>query len=114
MKEMKDINGDNCSSLLKFDDWDPIHEVVQNKVSEAVDQIAIDRELDLEDEDSLIERKKQELNKWFINHYAHELNQRANGIPGQNHMNASGENGNLAFQNLLAMTKLQNIDDLNQ
>jgi hypothetical protein len=43
-------------------------------VNEAVDGIAIERELELEDEESLIEKKKQELKKWFTNNYAHELN----------------------------------------
>tara|TARA_B110000285_G_C14916326_1_gene510398 strand:+ start:715 stop:819 length:105 start_codon:yes stop_codon:yes gene_type:complete len=34
-----------------------------------VDAIAVERELELEDEDTLIERKKEELKKWFINNY---------------------------------------------
>ena len=45
-------------------------------MNEAVDSIAIDRELDMEDEDTLVEKKKEELKKWFTNNYQHELNQR--------------------------------------
>jgi len=30
----------------------------------------------MEEEDTLIERKKQDLKKWFMNNYQHELNQK--------------------------------------
>ena len=71
----------------------------------AVDSIAIERELELEDEDTLIEKKKQELKKWFVHNYAHELNIRSNGMGVQsqgalmNSMgnNEAGGNGSLAF-----------------
>lgn len=43
--------------------------MVSEKVNEAVDSIAIDRELDMEDEDTLVEKKKEELKKWFTNNY---------------------------------------------
>mgnify|MGYP000904560844 CR=1 FL=1 len=105
-KDVKDINGEQSTSLLKFQETDPIHEVVQEKINMAVDSIAIERELELEDEDTLIEKKKQELKKWFTHNYAHELNIRSNGIGGQSQgamMNSMGnnENPNLAFQNLI-------------
>jgi len=108
LKETNDINGETSTSLLKFQEWDPIHDIVSEKVNEAVDSIAIDRELDMEDEDTLVEKKKEELKKWFANNYQHELNQRGGpGLGSGAPMNAnSGEgaaDGNLAFTNLINM-----------
>ena len=75
-KEQKDVGTDQSTSLLKFKEWDPIHDIISTQINQAVDSIAIDRELDLEDEDTLIEKKKLELKKWFIHNYSSELNQR--------------------------------------
>jgi len=91
LKELKDANGETCSSLLKFMEWDPIHDVVSEKINGAVDSIAIDRELELEDEETLIETKKEQLKKWFVNNYANELNTRGN------QQNDNQEGGSLAF-----------------
>ena len=60
-------NDEDKTSLLKFSEWDPIHDVVRDKINTAVDSIAIDRELELENEETLIVKKKEELKKWFIN-----------------------------------------------
>lgn len=68
----------NNPSLLQFQEWDPIHDIVADKINQSVDAIAVERELEMEDEDTLIERKKEELKKWFVNNYQHELNQRQN------------------------------------
>ena len=61
----------------------------------------------MEDEDTLIERKKEELKKWFVNNYQHELNQRQNmEMPGSNGMGDNGQKGgDLAFMNLVNLTK---------
>ena len=99
---------------MKFQESDPIHTVVSEKINMVVDSIAIERELELEDEDTLIEKKKQELQKWFVHNYAHELNIRNNGIGGisqgalmnsVNNNEADG-NGNLAFSNLINIASL--------
>ena len=90
-------------SLLQLQEWDPIHDIVADKINQSVDAIAVERELEMEDEDTLIERKKEELKKWFVNNYQHELNQRQNmEMPG-----AQGEKkgGDLAFMNLVNLTK---------
>lgn len=66
-------------SLLKFQQHDPstgIHDKIGEMLSSKVDEIAVERELEMEDEDTLIERKKQELKKWFMHNYQHELNQK--------------------------------------
>ena len=88
---------------MKFSEYDPVHDTVAEKVNQCVDSIAIDRELEMEDEDTIIERKKEEVKKWFVNNYQHELNQRQNmEMPG-----AQGEKkgGDLAFMNLVNLTK---------
>ena len=100
----------NQPSLLQFQEWDPIHDVVSEKINNQVDAIAVERELELEDEDTLIERKKEELKKWFINNYQHELNKRAhNGdssaVTGQNQGKPGGD---LSFSNLINLA--QQID----
>lgn len=61
-------------SLLKMSPWDPIHDTISEKINKAVDDVAVERELEIEDEDQLIHRKKLELKQWFINNYKHELN----------------------------------------
>jgi hypothetical protein len=75
-KEVGDANSQKqggqqapSSSLLKFTEPDPIHDIISEKINESVDAIAIDREMEMEDEDTLIEKKKEELKKWFINNY---------------------------------------------
>jgi len=47
---------------------------VASKIRESVDAIAIDREIEMDDEDTLIEKKKLDLKNWFIHNYANELN----------------------------------------
>jgi len=84
-------------------EWDPIHDVVSEKINAAVDSIAIDRELELEDEETLIETKKEQLKKWFINNYANELNTRGN-TPAATNDNGEG-GGSLAFGNLINMAR---------
>ena len=61
----------------------------------------------MEDEDTLIERKKEELKKWFVNNYQHELNQRQNmDLPGASAIGDKGsKGGDLAFGNLVSLTK---------
>ena len=108
LKDVNDINGEASTSLLKFQEWDPIHDIVSEKVNEAVDSIAIDRELDMEDEDTLVEKKKEELKKWFVNNYQHELNQRSGpglgpGGPAAGNAEDGGADGSLAFANLINM-----------
>ena len=49
------------SSALKFEEPNALHGIVAQKLNEQIDEIAVDRELELEDEDALIERKKKEL-----------------------------------------------------
>ena len=101
--EEKLKSDDEYNGLLKFSDWDPIHDVVRDKVNTAVDSIAIDRELELETEESLIQKKKEELKKWFSNNYSHELNQRgANGMT-QGGQQAMIGGKNIAFTNLINM-----------
>lgn len=106
-KEAKDVNGEVNSCLLKFQEWDPIHETVGQKINEAVDSIAIERELELEDEDALIEKKKQDLKKWFIHNYSHELNKRQAAGPAPT--GEAGQGSNLAFQNLINVAS-ENIE----
>ena len=48
-------------SLLKFQQYDPqtgIYDKISEMVNKKVDQVAVERELEMEDEDTLIERKK--------------------------------------------------------
>jgi hypothetical protein len=76
---------------------------VADKINQSVDAIAVERELEMEDEDTLIERKKEELKKWFVNNYQHELNQRQNmEMPGSQ---GEKKGGDLAFMNLVNLTK---------
>ena len=54
------------------------------------------------DEDTLVEKKKEELKKWFTNNYQHELNQRGgHGLgaqgPSASNGNDGATDGNLAF-----------------
>lgn len=92
---------------MQFQEWDPIHDIVADKINQSVDAIAVERELEMEDEDTLIERKKEELKKWFVNNYQHELNQRQNmEMPGNSVIGDKGSQGaNLAFANLVNLTK---------
>lgn len=62
----------------------------------------------MEDEDTLVEKKKEELKKWFANNYQHELNQRGgpglgSGGPMNSNIGEGGGDGNLAFANLINM-----------
>lgn len=98
---------------MKFSEYDPVHDTVAEKVNQCVDSIAIDRELEMEDEDTIIERKKEEVKKWFVNNYATELNQRANtNATNQNNYNTNDENANgqmdVSFHNLVSIA--QQID----
>lgn len=101
-------------SLLKFQQHDPssgIHDKIGEMLSSKVDEIAVERELEMEDEDTLIERKKQELKKWFMHNYQHDLNQKLHmhqmsnsSAVGAN--NAGGAtNADLSFQNLVQISK---------
>ena len=101
-------------SLLKFQQHDPssgIHDKIGEVLSSKVDEIAVERELEMEDEDSLIERKKIELKKWFMHNYPHELNQKLHlhqmsnsSAMGVNNGGASS-NTDLSFQNLVQISK---------
>ena len=96
-KDVSDANSKHgnqapSSSLLKFSEPDPIHDIVCEKINESIDAIAIDREMEMEDEDTLAEKKKEELKKWFMNNYQHELNQR---VAGQMH-NSNNQDVNLS------------------
>jgi len=64
---------ENKTSLLKFSEHEAVHQIVADKINQQVDQIAIERELELEDEDTLIERKKEELKRWFQMNYSNEV-----------------------------------------
>ena len=89
--------------MLKFQEWNQIHDIVGQKINEAVDSIAIERELDLEDEDAMIEKKKQDLKKWFMNNYSHELNKiQAQGV-SPNTQSDTGPGSNITFQNLISI-----------
>ena len=46
---------------MRFEEPHPLHSIVAEKLNKQVDEIAVDRELEIEDEDQLIEKKKQEL-----------------------------------------------------
>jgi hypothetical protein len=62
----------------------------------------------MEDEDTLIERKKQELKKWFTHNYQHELNQKMHlqNISGGNNQGSGSQNNvDLSFQNLVQISK---------
>ena len=101
-------------SLLKFQQHDPstgIHDKIGEMLSGKVDEIAVERELEMEDEDTLIERKKQELKKWFMNNYQHELNQKLH-LHQMTNSSAVGTNNpsgttsaDLSFHNLVQISK---------
>ena len=75
-----DNNGDGkqpLKSLLKFEQFSSesgIHKKIGEMIDKQVDSIAVERELEIDDEDTLIEKKKDELKKWFVHNYQHELN----------------------------------------
>ena len=57
------------NSVLKLSPWDPSHDLVSEKINQAVDDVAVERELEIEDEDQLIAKKKEQLKNWFINNF---------------------------------------------
>ena len=64
------------SGSMKFQEPNALHGIVAQKLNEQIDEIAVDRELEMEDEDALVHRKKQELKQWFVTCYKHEVSQK--------------------------------------
>lgn len=85
--------------------------MIGQKINEAVDSIAVDRELDMEDEDTIVEKKKIELKNWLVHNYAHELNQRASngGTMGDGTLEPIGQGESNAVENDLSFNNLVSI-----
>ena len=79
----KSIDDRLNSDILPFEEPHPIHNLVSDKINKQVDQIAIDRELEMEDEDVLIEKKKAELRQWFAINYKKEADAKLAHMPTQ-------------------------------
>mmetsp|Transcript_27760 Transcript_27760/g.42049 ORF Transcript_27760/g.42049 Transcript_27760/m.42049 type:complete len:270 (-) Transcript_27760:3-812(-) len=108
----KDLDNEGqAASLLKFQEPSAVHEIVSKKINEAVDSVAVEREMEMEDEDQLIDRKKEELKKWFINNYPEELN-KFNKMEQPKGLSPGAGVGDLSFQNLVNLA--QEIDERTQ